>query len=151
MRRIFSAALAAATMLAPISFAGDAAADNGRHRGWDRHHDDDRDDYDDDDYYEDRHHDWDDRRYNGYYRNGYWHYGPPPGYYRDVRYGYRGWRRGETLPYYYRTRYRPVDYNYYRVAPPPNGYHYVRNDDNGELLLVGIATGVILGVILAGE
>ena len=33
---------------------------------------------------------------------------------------------------------------------PPRGYHYVR-DDRGDYLLVGIATGVILGVILANN
>ena len=63
-----------------------------------------------------------------------------------VDYGYRGWRRGDRLPAYYRDYYRPVDYRAYRLRAPPRGYHYVR-DDRGDYLLVGIATGVILGII----
>jgi Ni/Co efflux regulator RcnB len=66
-----------------------------------------------------------------------------------VRYGYHAWRRGDRLPAYYRDHYHPVDYRHYRLRPPPRGYHYVYNDDRDEYLLVGIATGVILGVILA--
>lgn len=90
---------------------------------------------------------WDDRRYNGYSYNGRWYYGPPPAHWRDeARYDYRQWRRGDRLPAYYRDHYRPVDYRHHRLRAPPRGYHYVR-DDRGELLLVGIATGVILGII----
>ncbi len=162
------AALAAATFAAPLALAPEAAA---QHRGdrYDRHdRDDDRDyrrdrrDRDWDDRYDrrderrayrrgyrdghraDR---WDDRRYNGYHYNGRWYYGPPPRHWRDhARYDYRQWRRGDRLPSYYREHYRPVDYRYYRLRPPPRGYHYVR-DDRGDYLLVGIATGVILGII----
>lgn len=161
------AALAAATFAAPLALAPEAAA---QHRG-DRY---DRDDRRDDRYYrradrrddrydrradrrddrrdrradrrDDRRDRWDDRRYNGYHYNGRWHYGPPPRHYRDVRYDYRAWRCGDRLPGYYREHYRPVDYRYYRLRPPPRGYHYVR-DDRGDYLLVGIATGVILGII----
>lgn len=101
--------------------------DNGLHRGWDRH------------------------RYNGYSYRGEWHYGPPPASLGDlVEFGYRVWRRGDRLPDYYRDSYGVVDYRAYRLDPPPSGYHYVR-DDRGDYLLVGIATGVILGVILAGD
>ena len=42
------------------------------------------------------------------------------------------------------------DYDRYGLRRPPRGYHYVR-DDRGDYLLVGIATGVILGVILANS
>jgi len=165
------AALAAATFAAPLALAPEAAA---QHRGdrYDRHdRDDDRDyrrdrrdrrdrDWDDRDDrrderrayrrgYRDGHRAdrWDDRRYNGYHYNGRWYYGPPPRHWRDhARYDYRQWRRGDRLPSYYREHYRPVDYRYYRLRPPPRGYHYVR-DDRGDYLLVGIATGVILGII----
>jgi len=99
----------------------------------------------------DRHNDrndgrWNDARNNGYSYNGRWYYGPPPASYGYVDYGYRNWRRGERLPAYYRDSYRPVDYRAYRLRQPPRGYHYVR-DDRGDYLLVGIATGVILGII----
>lgn len=150
MKRLMSAALAAATLIAPMSVATTASADyrdRGRHdndwnrgrghdRDWDRH---DR---------RDRREHWDNRRHNGYYYNNRWYYGPPPAHWRDhARYDYRGWRRGDRLPSYYRERYVVVrDYDRYHLRRPPRGYHYVR-DDRGELLLVGIATGVILGII----
>lgn len=165
------AALAAATFAAPLAFAGEAAA---QHRG-DRHDRYDRDDRRDDRYdrradrrddrydrradrrddrrdrradrRDDRRDRWDDRRYNGYHYQGRWYYGPPPSHWRDhARYDYRSWRRGDRLPSYYRSHYRAVDYRYHRLRPPPRGYHYVR-DDRGDYLLVGIATGVILGII----
>jgi Ni/Co efflux regulator RcnB len=101
--------------------------DNGLHRGWDR------------------------RRFNGYEYRGDWYYGPPPASLEGaVELGYRVWRRGERLPDYYRESFGEVDYRAYRLDPPPSGYHYVR-DDRGDYLLVGIATGVILGVILAND
>lgn len=166
MKRLVMAALAAATFAAPMAVATDAAAqpqrhDRGRdydrdrdHRGdrdWDRDGRRDRDGRWDRDRRDDRRDHrrarWDDRRYNGYNYNGRWYYGPPPAAYRDVDYGYRNWRRGERLPRYYRDRYVVVrDYDRYGYRHPPRGYHYVR-DDRGDLLLVGIATGVILGII----
>jgi Ni/Co efflux regulator RcnB len=166
MKRLMSAALAAATLIAPMSIATTASAQSYRDRDYDRdgRYDRDRDrdrdrDYDrdrgrrDNDWNRGRHrgHDrdrWDDRRHNGYYYNNRWYYGPPPSQWRDeARYDYRAWRRGDRLPRYYRDHYRVVDYrDYRRLRAPPRGYHYVR-DDRGELLLVGIATGVILGII----
>ncbi len=101
--------------------------DNGLHRGWDR------------------------RRFNGYTYQGAWHYGPPPSHLAElVELGYRVWRRGERLPAYYRDSLGVIDYRVYDLDPPPRGYHYVR-DDRGDYLLIGIATGVILGVILASD
>jgi Ni/Co efflux regulator RcnB len=171
MKRFAIAALAAATFAAPLAISTDAAArdrdrdrrdwrdDDRRDRDWRR--DDDRPDRDwrdnrrrdRDGYREGRRfqRNWDDRRFNGYTYRGRWHYGPPPGHYRDhVDYGWRAWRRGDRLSSYYRSHYRSVDWRYHRLRQPPRGYHYVR-DDRGDYLLVGIATGVILGVILAGN
>lgn len=160
MKRFAIAALAAATFAAPLALASPASAqryDGRYHDPYDRDYDD-RDDRRDErrayregrrDGYRDarRHQRWDDRRYNGYHYDGRWYYGPPPAHWRDhARYDYRHWRRGDRLPAYYRSHYRPVDYRYYRLREPPRGYHYVR-DDRGDLLLVGIATGVILGII----
>jgi Ni/Co efflux regulator RcnB len=153
MKRFAMAALAAATFAAPLTVSTEAAAqrrdrdyDRGRDRDWDR---DDRRDRRADrrDNRRDR---WDRRRHNGYNYRGRWHYGPPPSAYRDVDYGYRAWRRGDRLPSYYRSHYHRVDYRSHRLRPPPRGYHYVR-DDRGDYLLVGIATGVILGVILGNQ
>jgi Ni/Co efflux regulator RcnB len=155
MKRFVTAALAALTFAAPLAIPSQAAAqDRNRHGHDDRH--DRRDDRRDDrraynnGYRDGRHDDrWDNRRHNGYYRQGRWYYGPPPSQYHDVQYGYHAWRRGDRLPAYYRSHYRPVDWRYYRLREPPRGYHYVYDNDREEYLLVGIATGVILGVILS--
>ncbi|MGD9965043.1 MAG: RcnB family protein [Hyphomonadaceae bacterium] len=170
MKRFATALLAAATFATPMALPAQAAAherdgrdrDRDRDRDWDRDRDGDRDwrrDRRDDrrDYrrgYRDgrQHARWDRRRHNGYWYSGRWYYGPPPAYYDygDVRYDYRQWRRGDRLPSYYRGYYDEVDWRYHRLRPPPRGYHYVR-DDRGDYLLVGIATGVILGIILANN
>ncbi|MBX3428689.1 MAG: RcnB family protein [Hyphomonadaceae bacterium] len=151
-KRLATAALAALTFAAPLALTSEAAAQHrGRGHG---DHDYRRDDHRHDNRYDrrdnrrdDRRRErWDNRRYNGYTHNGRWYYGPAPASYGYVDYGYRAWRRGDRLPAYYRDYYRPVDYRYYRLRPPPRGYHYVR-DDRGDYLLVGIATGVILGII----
>jgi Ni/Co efflux regulator RcnB len=96
---------------------------------------------------------WDRRRHNGYWYNGRFYWGAPRAeYYRHHSYrpGYRAWRRGDRIPHYYRDRYIVVhDYRRHRLYAPPRGYHWVR-DDRGDYLLVGIATGVILGLILGG-
>ena len=122
---------------------GDSRANDDRGRGgddWNR--DDRRNDRNDNR--------WNDARSNGYTYNGRWYYGPPQAAHRGYQAGYRAWRRGDRLPSYYQGRYRQVDYRREHLRAPPRGYHYVR-DDRGETLLVGIATGVILGVILANN
>jgi len=161
MKRLAVAALAALTFAAPLAISTNAAADPPRHerghdrdRDWDRHDRDydNRDDRRDERraYHEGRRdqHRWDARRYNGYEHRGRWYYGPPPAHYDNVYYDYRGWRRGDRLPSYYRDRYVVVNHHHHHLRPPPRGYHYVQ-DDRGDYLLVGIATGVILGVILS--
>jgi Ni/Co efflux regulator RcnB len=98
-----------------------------------------------------QHQRWDRQRHNGYSYNGRWNYGPPPTGYEGrngYEVGYRSWRRGDRLPSYYRSRYRTVDYRREHLRAPPRGYHYVE-DDRGDMLLVGIATGVILSIILS--
>ncbi|MBL8532176.1 MAG: RcnB family protein [Hyphomonadaceae bacterium] len=96
---------------------------------------------------------WDPRAHNGYRYQGRWYYGQPsPAIQRDRSFqpGYQAWRRGDRLSAYQRQAYRPVDYRRERLQAPPRGYHYVRSD-RGETLLVGIATGVILSVMLSGR
>lgn len=155
MKRLLLTTLAAATLVGgPL--AATASADP--YDRYDRH---DRYDHDRYDRHERREHReayrdgvrdgrWDSRYHNGYYVGSRWYYGPPPSAYygrRDFRADYRQWHRGERLPAYYRDAYRPVDYRAYRLAPPPRGAHWVR-DDRGDYLLVGVATGVILGLAL---
>ncbi|MGD9979322.1 MAG: RcnB family protein [Hyphomonadaceae bacterium] len=163
MKRLATALLAAATLVTPMALPTQAAAQHrgDRDRDWDRDRDHDRDwrrDRRDDrrnyrrGYRDGRQQErWDRRRHNGYYYQNRWYYGPPPAAWRDhARYDYRQWRRGDRLPSYYRGYYDEVDWRYHRLRPPPRGYHYVR-DDRGDYLLVGIATGVILGIILANN
>ena len=59
------------------------------------------------------------------------------------------WRRGERVPVVYlQPRYVIEDYRAYRLAPPPNGYGWVRPyPDSNEYLLVQLATGVIMQVL----
>ena len=82
------------------------------------------------------------------------HHGPPPpmyhgrGFYDRGR--HEGWyRRGGYVPTEYRRgSYVVTDWRSRRLHEPPRGYEYVRSD-NGDYLLVAIATGVIVN-ILAG-
>jgi Ni/Co efflux regulator RcnB len=53
------------------------------------------------------------------------------------------YRAGQRLDQRYRTRDRQVtDYQRYRLSAPPRGYSYYR-DDNGNVVLAAIATGII--------
>lgn len=92
-------------------------------------------------------------------------YADPPRHHRDYdrndrdgRYHQRGWqdngrqwRRGERLNQYQRSHFRQVDWRREHLREPPRGYRYVRDDNSGETLLIGLATGAILGVILASQ
>ena len=68
-------------------------------------------------------------RYGAYHR--------PAGYYQ------RTWSRGDRLPVaYYQRPYVIADYRDCGLRAPPRGYHWVRV--NGDAVLAGIATGVVL-------
>ncbi|MEZ5937067.1 MAG: RcnB family protein [Hyphomonadaceae bacterium] len=64
---------------------------------------------------------------------------------REVRRDVRQFHRGEYLRYY-PNNYYVVDYRHRHLAPPPRGYRYVEND-NGDLVLAAIATGLIAAII----
>lgn len=160
MKRFAIAAVAALTLVGPMAGVASAQTRGGNLGGetrYDRDRDDRRDARQDrradrrDDRRDNRRAErWQRSQHNGYYLNGRWNYGPPPAsvYSRsDYRPGYHQWRRGDRLPSYYRSNYRQVDWRRERMRAPPRGYHYVR-DDRGEVLLVGIATGVILSILL---
>jgi len=94
---------------------------------------------------------WNQRSHNGYYMGNRFYYGQPSAQVqarRDYRPAWQQWRRGDRLPTYTRSQYREVDWRRERLRQPPRGYHYVR-DDRGQVLLVGIATGVILSLLLS--
>lgn len=62
---------------------------------------------------------------------------------------HEGWyHRGGYVPAEYRDRrYVVDDWRSYRLREPPRGYNWVRSD-NGDFLLVAVATGVITDLIL---
>jgi Ni/Co efflux regulator RcnB len=155
MKHLLYAALALATVAAPMAAS---AQDYDRHGGYD-HRDDRRDDRRDhrDDYRGDRDRGgmrydreraetWRDRsEWRGFRgaRNGYW-YAPGYGYQRmDPR--WRGaWRRGGYVPGPYR-HYYVQDWGYYGLRPPPPGYRWVYAD--GNFVLMALASGLIADVI----
>jgi Ni/Co efflux regulator RcnB len=146
MKRLFVAAAAAMTLVGPMAGVASAAPYD---RGHNERRDNDRRDNDRRDNDRRDNGRWDQRQYNGYNYRGRWYYGAPSAQImRDRTYspGYHSWRRGDRLSAYERAHYRQVDYRRDRLRAPPRGYQYVRSD-RGELLLVGIATGVILSVL----
>ena len=151
-RKILVTALAAATALGGVLPATVAAAQPGY--GYDRYRDSDRDGRPD---YREWNRDRDrdgrpdqfdrrDNRRDGYRgdRRAYRYYGGSYGY--D---GYRGrWRTGQRYSHWNNSRYYINDYRAYNLPPPRAGYRYYR-DDNGDVVMAAIASGVI-GLIIGG-
>lgn len=150
MRKMFIAALAAATALSGVT-AGAAAAQPRDYRYYDdaRYRDSDRDGRSDArewnrDRDRDGRPDQFDRRDDRRYDRGHRYYGGRYGYE-----GYRGhYRTGARYPYYRNSRYYISDYRAYRLPPPRPGYRYYRAD-NGDVVMAAIASGVI-GLIIGG-
>lgn len=92
------------------------------------HHDDH---HHNDSHHNDSHHD--NHHYNGMYDQG----------------RHEGWyKKGGYVPVSYRSdRYVVTDWHHERLREPPHGYHWVRSD-NGDFLLVAIASGVIADMLL---
>jgi Ni/Co efflux regulator RcnB len=137
MNKLLSLSAACGVMLM-LASGSVLAQDHGRGHG----HDNDRNEQGDDQrgngHDRDRHERDDDHRDNGrgHYTN--WH----------DRGRHEGWyKRGGYLPVEYRTRYVVTDWRNDRLREPPRGYHWVRSD-NGDFLLVAIATGVIVDLLL---
>ena len=141
MNKALIAALAALTAVTGVLPAGAAAAQpyrdsdrDGRPdaREWNRDRDRDGrpDQYDR----------YDNRRGDRHFR----YYGGKYGYS-----GYHGrWRTGQRYPYYRNNRYVIKDYRVYHLPPPRPGYRYYR-DNNGDVVMAAIASGVI-GLIIGG-
>ncbi len=155
MKKLFIAALAATTAL--TGFVGTASAQPYRYHAQDRYRDSDRDgrpDYrewnrdrdrdgrpDQYDRRDNRRGDrWDHRRGDRQFR----YYGG--GYGWD---GYRGrWRQGDRFTHYRNRAYYIDNYSYYGLPAPRPGYRYYR-DDNGDVVMAAIASGII-GMIVGG-
>jgi len=87
------------------------------------------------DFRADRRADWRD------YRNG-------RNQYRYDRNEFRRFHRGERFSYHPHRHVVINDWNRYHLSRPPRGYHWVRNGDSGDFLLVAITTGLILDLLL---
>ena len=120
--------------------------DNGNHG---KH--DDRDKHDRGDRGHER--DWNDHGDRGHDRDRQVRYDRDDnrGYYvRHDRGRHEGWyKRGGYIPVEYRDRrYVVDDWQAYHLRQPPYGYRYVRGDD-GQFLLVAIASGIIADILLS--
>jgi Ni/Co efflux regulator RcnB len=78
--------------------------------------------------------------------------GPRPGYWFAPGYGYRpvghfGWRRGAYVPAAYRG-YAVQDWGYYGLRAPPPGYRWIYAD--GNFVLMAAASGLIADLVLRG-
>jgi Ni/Co efflux regulator RcnB len=127
MKKLIMAAVAASTLATGVLPAGVAAAQPGYWHDSDRHWN--RWDHDADRWRHDR---------------GYHYYGREYGYQ-----GYAGhWRTGERYPHWRDRRYWVADWRAYNLPPPAPGYRYYR-DDNGDVVMAAIASGMI-GLIIGG-
>lgn len=159
MKKFVIAIVAATTALSGVMASSVAVAQPGHydrgHDRYDRDRDRGHDRYDRRDRH-DRHDRYDrgDRRgranWDRWYRHDRWahghrYYGGKHGYN-----GYRGhWRAGQRYPYWRDNAYVISDYRAYRLPPPRAGYRYYR-DDNGDIVMAAIASGVI-GLIIGSQ
>ncbi|MDB5726009.1 MAG: hypothetical protein JWQ16_2763 [Novosphingobium sp.] len=61
--------------------------------------------------------------------------------------GYRGsWRTGQRYSNWRNSRYYVNDYGSYGLPAPRRGYRYYR-DNNGDIVMAAIATGVIASIL----
>lgn len=151
MKRILLATALALTVLASPAMADGRGKGHGH--GHDKHQDrDDRHDrYDrhDDDRYDRRDRgDRGDRGYDRYDSRYYYSYdgrNHPPGRHNGW---HKDYRRGQRIDVVYmQPRYYIDDYPRYHLAPPPRGHRWVRMDD-GRMILIAVATGIIADVLL---
>lgn len=145
MKRILLATALALTVLASPAMADGRGKGHGH--GHDKHHDrDDRYDRHDDDRYDRR--DRGDRGYDRYDSRYYYSYdgrNHPPGRHNGW---HKDYRRGQRIDVVYmQPRYYIDDYPRYHLAPPPRGHRWVRMDD-GRMILIAVATGIIADVLL---
>jgi hypothetical protein len=73
-------------------------------------------------------------------------------YYRERDRGYRSyggrWREGQVYPYYRYSNRMIGDWRRYHLPPPRPGYAYYY-DDNGDVVMAALASGII-GLVIGG-
>jgi Ni/Co efflux regulator RcnB len=153
MKKVLIVAVAAATALTGLLPATMASAQPGYYQ--DRYRDSDRDGRPDArewnrDRDRDGRPDQYDRRDRRSDRGGY--RGERQHRYYGNQYGYQGyqgrWREGQRYAYYNNRNYYVDDYRSYGLPPPRPGYRYYR-DNNGDVVMAAIASGII-GLIIGG-
>ena len=87
----------------------------------------------------------DDRRWRGYQWRPEYRYRAPARYVYPSGHRYVRWSVGHRMPPAYYGRPYYVDYNAYRLPPPPYGHRWVRSDR--DVVLVALATGLVLDVL----
>lgn len=87
----------------------------------------------------------DDRRWRGYQWRPEHRYRAPTRYVYPSGHRYVRWSVGHRMPRAYYGRPYYVDYNAYRLPPPPYGHRWVRSDR--DVVLVALATGLVLDVL----
>ncbi len=139
----FMGAITALSMVGTALSAVPAAAHDWRHHQTsDSRYDRNHNGYDD--RYERRQERREDRRDARQQQRRMQYYGGNYGYN-----GYQGqWRTGQRYPNYNQSRYVVNDYRNYGLPAPRHGYRYYR-DNNGDVVMAAIATGVI-GLIIGG-
>jgi Ni/Co efflux regulator RcnB len=68
--------------------------------------------------------------------------------YRFDRNEFRRFDRGQRFHYSPHRHFVVNDWHRYHLHRPPHGYHWVRNGNTGDFLLVAITTGIILDLLL---
>lgn len=117
-----------------LTFTASAVMAHSYDQGQDWHGDDhDHGDHDDHGHHDDHDAHWHGNEHDAHGHHGGW----------DRHYG-----RGDHLPERYRGREFYVDdYARYHLHAPPVGYHWIRGD-NGQFVLVALATGLIVQEII---
>ncbi|GGA84027.1 hypothetical protein GCM10011521_22990 [Arenimonas soli] len=87
----------------------------------------------------------DDRRWRGYQWRPEHRFRAPARYVYPSGHRYVRWGVGHRMPPAYYGRPYYVDYNRYRLPPPPYGHRWVRSDR--DVVLVALATGLVLDVL----
>ncbi|HEY9143709.1 MAG TPA: RcnB family protein [Arenimonas sp.] len=87
----------------------------------------------------------DDRRWRGYQWRPEYRYRAPARYVYPSGHRHVRWNVGHRMPPAYYGRPYYVDYNAYRLPPPPYGHRWVRSDR--DVVLVALATGLVLDVL----
>ncbi len=87
------------------------------------------------------------RRYRAQRRADWRQFRRGGNFYRYDRNEFRRFYRGQRFHYSPRRHVVINNWHHHRLHRPPPGYHWVRNGNSGDYLLVALTTGVILNLM----